>query len=227
MSATLDPLISQKLNAFARRRRRLIIIKGVLAALAALVLLLLVVAAVDFRWMLPEWLRWTLSCTAYAAVLVVLWRECLRELLHAPDERQLARLIEHAEPGLREDLLSAVELGRTPGEVFDSEQFRALLQADVAQRIGDVEMKSLLPVALIRRTIGWAAVIGAAAIAAGSGLAGWRLAEKWELLQRCDLYVASFTESLQQLLTQLRAQIALDENGTHHPAGSASARRHR
>lgn len=91
-----------------------------LAAIAALVLTMLVVARVDLSWRLPEWARWTLSGTAYLAVLVVLWRQCLRQLLHAPDERQLARLIEHAEPGLREDLLSAVELGRTPGEVFDS-----------------------------------------------------------------------------------------------------------
>ena len=174
MSANLDPLISQKLNAFARRRRRLITIKGVLAAIAALVLTMLVVARVDLSWRLPEWARWTLSGTAYLAVLVVLWRQCLRQLLHAPDERQLARLIEHAEPGLREDLLSAVELGRTPGEVFDSEQFRALLQADVARRMGGVEMKSLLPVSLIRRTIGWAFAIGVAAVAMMFA-SGWSL----------------------------------------------------
>ena len=140
MSPTLDPLIQEKLRAFARRRRRLIIIKGTLAALAMLLLTMLVVAAVDMKWMLPEWLRWSLSGAAYLAVIVVAWLQCLRQLLHAPDERQLARLVEHAEPGLREDLLSAVELGRTHGEVFDSEQFRALLQADVARRMGAVEI---------------------------------------------------------------------------------------
>ena len=86
MSASLDPLIQQKLRAFAQRRRRLIIIKGVLAAVAALLLTMLVVAAVDLKWMLPDWLRWTLSGVAYAAVLVVVWRACLRQLLHAPDE---------------------------------------------------------------------------------------------------------------------------------------------
>jgi hypothetical protein len=173
MSASLDPLIQQKLAAFAQRRRRLIIIKGVLAAVAALLLAMLVVAAVDLKWMLPDWVRWTLSGVAYTAVLLVVWRACLRQLLHAPDERQLARLIEHAEPGMREDLLSAVELGRTPGEVFDSEQFRALLQADVARRMGGVEVGALLPVSLIRRTIGWAAAIGVAVIAMMAA-SGWR-----------------------------------------------------
>ena len=173
MSAALDPLIQQKLRAFAQRRRRLIIIKGLLAAFAALLLTMLAVAFVDLKWMLPDSLRWTLSGVAYIAVLAVVWRVCLRQLLHAPDERQLARLIEHAEPGLREDLLSAVELGRTPGEVFDSEQFRALLQADVARRMGGVEVGALLPVALIRRYIGWAAAIGIAMIAMMAA-SGWR-----------------------------------------------------
>ncbi len=173
MSASLDPQIQEKLRAFAQRRRRLIIIRGVLAAVGMLLLTMLAVAVVDLQWMLPDWLRWTLSGVAYAAVLVIVWRQCLRQLLHAPDERELARLIEHAEPGLREDLLSAVELGRTPGEVFDSEQFRALLQADVARRMGGVEVGALLPVKLIRRTIGGAAAIAIAVIVMMAA-SGWR-----------------------------------------------------
>ena len=173
MTTELDPSIQQKLRAFALRRRRLIVIKGVLAALAMLLLTMLAVAAIDLIWLLPDWLRWTLSGVAYLSVLVVVWRACVRQLLHAPDERQLARLIEHAEPGLREDLLSAVELGRTGGQVFDSEQFRALLQTDVAHRMEGLEVKTLLPVALIRRTIGYAAMIGVAALAMMFA-SGWR-----------------------------------------------------
>ena len=165
MSIELDPLIQQKLRSFAERRRRLIITRGVLAAITMLLLTMLVIAAIDFQWVLPEWLRWSLSGVAYLAVIVVVWRQCLAQLFHAPDARQLARLIEHAEPGLREDLLSAVELGQTRGEVFDSEQFRALLQSDVAHRMESMEVKSLLPVALIRRTIGYALAIGAAVFA--------------------------------------------------------------
>src|SRR5215510_12552745 len=108
MSTRLDPVIQQKLGAFAHRRRRLIIIRGIFAAFAMLLLAMLVVAAVDFcapryfRIFLPEWVRWTLSGVAYTAVLVIAWRQCLTWLLHAPDAKQLARLIEHAEPKLRE-----------------------------------------------------------------------------------------------------------------------------
>src|SRR5688572_30176468 len=126
MSNRLDPLIQAKLRAFAARRRRLIIMRGIFAAVAMLLLTMLLIAAVDMTWVLPDWARWTMSGVAYAAVLVIAWRQCLTWLLHAPDERQLARLVEHAEPELREDLLSAVELGRSSGEVFDSEKFREL-----------------------------------------------------------------------------------------------------
>ena len=102
----------------------------------------MVVALVDWLFVLPDWLRWTLSGAAYAAVIVVEWRSCLRLLVHAPGARKLARLVEHAEPKLREDLLSAVELG-DPGSdaAFDSEQFRALVQSDVAHRMEGMEVE--------------------------------------------------------------------------------------
>ncbi len=133
--------------------------RGVFAALAMLMLTMLIIAAIDLVVRMPDWLRWALSGTAYSAVLVIAWRQCFTWLLHSPDERQLARLIEHAEPGLREDLLSAVELGQTKGEVFDSEQFRALLQDDVAGRMDRLEVKRILPVKLVRRYIGYAAMV--------------------------------------------------------------------
>ena len=125
MSSLLDPVILQKLQAFARRRRSLIILRGVFAAVAMLVGTMILVAGMDFLFpLMADWVRWTLSAVAYVAVLAIAWRLCLHQLLHAPDERQIARLVEHAEPQLREDLLSAVELGRSQGDVFDSDQFR-------------------------------------------------------------------------------------------------------
>ena len=166
MSSHLDPLILKKLQAFARRRRNLILMRGLFAALAMLAGTMILVAGADMAFpLMADWVRWALSSVAYAAVLVIAWRQCLRQLLHAPDERQIARLVEHAEPKLREDLLSAVELGRTQGEVFDSEQFRSLLQSDVSARMQGLEMKSLLPVGLIKRYIGVTAVIAGCVVA--------------------------------------------------------------
>ncbi len=165
MSSHLDSLILQKLQAFARRRRSLIILRGVFAAVAMLVGTMILVAGMDFLFpLMADWVRWALSAVAYAAVLLIAWRLCLHQLLHAPDERQIARLVEHAEPKLREDLLSAVELGRAQGDVFDSEQFRGLLQTDVSARMQSLEMTALLPVALIKRYIAVTAAIAVAVV---------------------------------------------------------------
>jgi hypothetical protein len=151
----IDPLILRKLDAFSQRRRQLIILRGICAAAATLLLAMMVVALIDAIFVLPDAARWGLSIAAYLAVIVVEWRASLRLLLHAPGPRRLARLVEHAEPKLREDLLSAVELGEAhPAETFDSEQFRSLVQSDVAQRMEGMDMERLLPVNLVRRYIG-------------------------------------------------------------------------
>ena len=85
MSTTLDPRIAAKLDAFARRRRRLIIFRGVCAAIAMLLAAMMIVAVIDWIFMLPDWVRWTLSSAAYLAVIIVAWRASGRLLLHAPD----------------------------------------------------------------------------------------------------------------------------------------------
>ena len=115
MSYKLDPRIISKLRAFAERRRKLILIRGAATAAAMLLATMLLVAAIDFTFVLPDVVRWSLSGVAYLAVLIAEWRTCLRLLAHAPNPRRLARLVEHAEPKLREDLLSAVELGTPRG----------------------------------------------------------------------------------------------------------------
>ena len=167
MSKHLDPIILKQLRAFARRRRSLILVRGVLATLAMLVGAMVAVAAVDF-WvpLMADWVRWVLSAGAYLSVVVIAWRYCLDQLLHAPDERQVARLVEFAEPKLREDLLSAVELGQGSGSGFDSEEFRKLLQTDVSSRVAGLEVRALLPVGLIARSI---LILGVIALAV-SGL---------------------------------------------------------
>jgi len=170
MSYKLDPRILSKLRAFADRRRKLIIIRGIAAALAMLLATMLVVAAVDYLFVLPDEVRWSLSALAYLAVIVAEWRTCLRLLAHAPNPRTLARLVEHAEPKLREDLISAVELGTPENEtVFDSPRFRELLQEDVAARMEGMEVDRLLPVNLVRRYLAIASIIVVAVIVAFIG----------------------------------------------------------
>src|SRR4051812_12240833 len=167
MSHQIDPLILQKLQAFSQRRRKLILFRGGCAALATLLATMMLIALIDWVFVMPDGVRWALSAAAYLAVIIAEWRSCLRLLAYAPGPRRLARLVEHAEPKLREDLLSAVELGiDAKTEVFDSVRFRELVQSDVASRLENLDVDRLLPVFLVKRYLGGALAIVAALIIA-------------------------------------------------------------
>jgi len=167
MSHQIDPIILQKLQAFSQRRRKLIIFRGVCAALATLLATMMLIAFIDWIFVLPDGARLGLSIAAYLAVIFVEWRSCVRLLMHAPGPKRLARLVEHAEPKLREDLLSAVELGDAKSDAaFDSEQFRALVQSDVAARMEGIDVERLLPANLVRRYTAIAAGIAVACVVA-------------------------------------------------------------
>ena len=174
----MDPLILQKLQAFAARRRRLIILRGICSALAMLLATMMAVALLDRLFLMPDWLRWSLSGVAYVAVLVTEWRASVRLLLHLPGPRRLARLVEQTAPELREDLLSAVELGEGDARL-DSPIFRELLQASVVKRMAGIEAQDLLPARLLQRSFLWlggaVAALGVAFLIAGSPFASMLL----------------------------------------------------
>lgn len=154
MSARLDPRTAEKIEEFGRRRRRLIILRGTCASVTAWLVAMTVVAALDYLTVLEDYTRLALSLTAYASVGLVLYITCLRRLWHKPDSRELARLLEATRPELREDLLSAVELGETETlQRWNSEIFRTFLQEDVAARVRPLPIISLLPGALIVRWV--------------------------------------------------------------------------
>jgi len=152
MPAELNPVIRQKLEEFSQRWQGMILLRGVCEGLVVLLVSMTVVALLDWCFILPDAIRWTLSGLGYAATLGVVWWNCLRPLWRLPDARGLARMIEKAEPSLREDLISAVELGSTgPGRHFDSEVFRAWIQDNVADRVQGLRPDTLLPTRLISR----------------------------------------------------------------------------
>ena len=154
MSVHLDPVTRQKIEAFARRRRRLVMGRGLCAGVFSLLATMTAVALLDYLFVLSDETRWALSMTAYGTIILVTWWLWIRLLMRVPNERQLARLIEQSEPALREDLLSAVELGADDADAtLDSPVFRSLLQASVARRIRGVHTEALLPPRLIRRWI--------------------------------------------------------------------------
>src|SRR5438874_7458734 len=114
MSVLLDPVTARKLAEFARRRRRLILLRGLCAGVVSLIGAMSIVALLDRFFLLEDGVRIALSVAGYTTVVAAVWWSCVRSLARVPSATELARLIEATQPGLREDVISAVELGR-PG----------------------------------------------------------------------------------------------------------------
>ncbi|MCA9124062.1 MAG: hypothetical protein H6822_19820 [Planctomycetaceae bacterium] len=160
MSTALDPSVASKLRRFGRRRFQLLVIRGICAALVTFLLCMAIVALIDWYWVLTEEMRWSLSGAGYFITLSVVWMTSLRKLVHMPAREEIAAQIETTEPGLREHLLSAVELATdNPSALHDSPVFRSLLQGKVAQQMAGIRIGNLLPMRLLAK---WA--IGAVLI---------------------------------------------------------------
>ncbi len=152
MSIDMSPITADKLQRLDRRRRRFILLRGLCAATVSLLLFLLVVGVVDWLWVLPDAVRWTLSGVGYLSVLLMVWATCLRRIVRPPGPRELARHVEHVEPSLREKLLAAIELRLNDlSNLRDSAAFRRLLQDQVGRQMAAIDVRSLLPLRLLRR----------------------------------------------------------------------------
>ncbi len=126
--------------------------RGIALTLVTALSAILLMIAADLALALDENARaWTAS-TVYGFVLLTFAITCLWRPLRVPDERGLATLMEKADPNLRDNLLAAVELSNVAeGQGQDSTIFRELLQEDVAQRMSQVRVPTLLPFNLIGR----------------------------------------------------------------------------
>ncbi|WP_442505377.1 hypothetical protein SH528x_004163 [Novipirellula sp. SH528] len=145
----LDPATATALQSFARRRRWLIWLRCIAIAVLAFFGTVFVVALADHLWLLPESLRMILSLAAYGITAAVLWGFGLRHL-RRDDPQELARQLETTAPRVRDDLLSAVELG-DPRFANGSIELQNRLQQSVGRRLQKIDVTGLLPIAMIRK----------------------------------------------------------------------------
>ena len=166
MSATsLDPTVVSKLRQFSRRRFRMILLRGACAGIVTFVACMAVVAFLDWGWILGDSVRQGLSAAAYFITAAVVWFVCGRKLITKPAQEEIASQVETAQPELREQLLSAVELATdNPDAVHDSPVFRGLLQGKVAVQMAKIHIGTLLPARLMAKWL-IAAVVVIATIA--------------------------------------------------------------
>ena len=146
MPPSLDPLIAERLCAFAQRWTRMVRVRGLCAAAVTLLVAFTAVAWLDRFLVLTEATRWLLSLGGYAATALVFWLVAGRTLARPLSTREFAVLMEKAWPGLRSHLVAAVELAEKSAEgKNDSFAFRDLVQEGVARRVRDLRMEVVLP----------------------------------------------------------------------------------
>ncbi len=145
----LDPATTRALAHFSRRRRVLLVLRAIAAGTVAWIASMLLLALCDYLWFLSDSVRWLMSLGGYAVTFIVMWWQGLGRL-RRHDPKSLARQFESAEPRLREDLLSAVELA-DPNLANGSEGFREWLQRRVARRMAGIDIAQALPVGLLTR----------------------------------------------------------------------------
>jgi hypothetical protein len=118
MNVSTDPLILKKLEDFRVRRRNLILLRGLCTGFVTLCITFSAIALIDFATQarIPDDLRTGLSIFGYIIVIASIWKTSARMLVHLPSHRELARLIEQTKPEMKQDILSAVELGSQEGQ---------------------------------------------------------------------------------------------------------------
>ncbi|MFK8115187.1 MAG: hypothetical protein AB8B91_23495 [Rubripirellula sp.] len=156
-SVQLDQATQNVLTEFASRRRLLLMLRTIAVGIVFFVGCMTLVAGCDYLWLLSDGVRWFLSVSAYAATAGAMWWFGGRHF-GSGDARDVARRLETADPGLREDLLSAVELA-DPRVANGSEGFRGWLQQRVGRRTAKINVGRLLPIGLIKRWLSTGLVI--------------------------------------------------------------------
>ena len=152
MNTELDPIIARKLDDFRTRRRNLILLRGLCSGVLSFLGTFVLIALLDYlsEGRMSSELRSWLSIVGYCLVLVLIWKTCLGPLLQLPSAKKLARLLEQSSPELKEDLLSAVELGVSKQGSPDSDTFRKLVQKQASSKASKLDIKSVLPLGTLK-----------------------------------------------------------------------------
>jgi len=162
MNLALRPATHEALERFRLRRQKLLQLRALLCAAVIALAAFALIALLDRAWFMPDGLRPWVTLAAYAGAAYAAWRVALRFIAQANGKEGTAKLIEAAEPALRERLLAAVELADPKGgvNVKDSVEFREKLQDDVAASVESIDWSARLPTRTLRP---WFIAVGSVA----------------------------------------------------------------
>lgn len=162
MNTALRPATVEALTSFRQRRKKLLHTKAWITASLVLLSLFLVVALLDRTTFMPDGLRQTMSYVSYLGAAIAAWWLSMRLVEEGRDIHHAARLMEKADPSLRERMLAAVDLSEGNLEKLpDSAEFRAKLQDDVGAQLSTFKADEVLPTRLLKPWIMALSGIGA------------------------------------------------------------------
>ena len=147
MNLALRPATHEALQRFRLRRQQLLQTRALLCGIAIALTAFTVIAVLDRVWFMPDVIRPWLSLLVYAGAIFAAWKVAWRFIAQAKGKEGTAKLIESAEPALRERILAAVELAdpRDGVNMKDSVEFREKLQDDVAAALEGIDWTKKLP----------------------------------------------------------------------------------
>jgi len=147
MNLALRPATHEALQRFRQRRQQLLQARALLCAIATALAAFLLIALLDRAWFMPDLIRPWITLLVYAGALYAAWQVAWRFIAQASGKEGTAKLIEAAEPALRERLLAAVELAdpNDGSDIRDSAEFREKLQDDVAASVEGIDWSTRLP----------------------------------------------------------------------------------
>ncbi|PHQ34557.1 peptidase [Rhodopirellula bahusiensis] len=147
----LLPATRGALRAFARRRATLQFCRGIAVGVTMLIAGMILLALID-HFMRPTTLpRIVLSILAYAFAGWMAYRNGIKSAFRS-SQSEVASSFETAQTKLRGQVLSAVELSEVE-HLNGSPDFRRKLQTHVANQMGGIEVRRLLPWKLIQQTL--------------------------------------------------------------------------
>lgn len=155
----LHPAINELIVRFTGRRRWLLLLRSFAAGILTIAVAAVVIMAIDAVAVIADHQRWALSVMGYVAALYAAWRFGWRRIKATP--RQIAQEIQFAQPVLRDDVLSAIDLaGVSPFEKNgDSYSFRQRAQQRTAKMISRVDVLEALPWRSVQNSVRLSVVV--------------------------------------------------------------------
>jgi hypothetical protein len=147
MNLALRPATHEALERFRQRRQHLLQTRALLCGIAIALTAFTLIAVLDRVRFMPDVIRPWVSLLVYGGAIFAAWKVAWRFIAQASGKEGTAKLIEAAEPALRERILAAVELAdpNNGANVKDSVEFREKLQDDVATSVEGIDWSTRLP----------------------------------------------------------------------------------